>query len=181
MGFREYDRKRRGFERRYNTSYEPHLRKWVTQNVWRAISSDMILFEDTTDPCLGEPANDPAVVDFLLQRGKYKPAKSCKVGERFYPKVSQKFKEIKWPQMPKHSTYTSRLDTYLTRWFDLARTVPQKDMPRDKDLAKIMAGAIEPWFVRAAVHTRMECGRSEVVAYYSDYNICDHSREGIPH
>ena len=118
----------------------------------------MVLPEDATDPSKGEPPNDNAVTDLLLQRGKYTGRSKPKVGAHGYQTdVLQKFSSIKW-STDRKLTHTKRLDQYLTAWFTLASTIYEAYMPPDKPLCAIMLQAIQPEILRRRVRARMYDG-----------------------
>ena len=155
---RRFNRKRKWYNKQYGTNYNPPLWKWVTPEVWTILSADMVLSEDATDPSKGEPPNDNAVTDLLLQRGKYTGRGKRKVGAHGYQTdVLQKFSNIKW-STDRKLAHTARLDKYLTTWFTLASTIYEAYMPPDKPLCAIMLQAIQPEALRRRVWARMYDG-----------------------
>ena len=147
------------YNEQYRTLHKPCVRRWVSTESWTIISADLLYLEDSTDPRSGESPNDGAVTDFLLQRGRYKPQVKFKVGERFYVNVCDAFQAIRWPQSKKMS-HIARLDSYLSDWFKLARTVPETDMPDQQTLVEIMTTAIRPMILQNAVLVHMQLAGS---------------------
>ena len=54
--------------------------------------------------------------------------------------------------------HTARLDHFLTAWFDLAATVREINMPRDKRLCKLMLKAVRPEELQNRIESRMVTG-----------------------
>jgi hypothetical protein len=152
-----FDRERRWYNQQYNANYDPPIWRWVKNNTWRILSADVLLSEDATDPTKGESPNDSAVIDLLLQRGKYAKTGSVKIGARSYEWAFEKFKHLQWPSHGK-MTHTERLDQFLTAWFDFAATIHAAHMPTDKSLCRLMLKAIRPDELRERVESRMNSG-----------------------
>ena len=121
------------------------------------MSADLLLPEDATDPSNGELPNDDAVVDLLLQRGKYAVVGDNKIGAHGYTWGLKRFFELKWPT---HGTmtHTARLDIFLTSWYTLASTLPSIRIPCDELLCKVMFHAIQPDKLRKRIEERMGNG-----------------------
>ena len=152
--FGNYQRERQLYNLQYNAEYDPPLRRWVDKSVWRLISADLLHVDDATDPMKGEPPNDTAVGDLLLQRGRYKAVEGSKFGAHRFTWVRQMFMALKWPKV-EHETHTQLLDRFLTSWYDLADKVRPQMMPREKDLCKWMLQAVEPEELRKNITNRM--------------------------
>ena len=155
----EYIRALSRYNDRYGIRHTPPLQDCVSVDTWRIISTDLLNLEDATDACAGDPNNDSAVTDFLLQRNNYAPDTNVKVGELCYANSHDDFKALKWPQM-KRGTHTARFDLFLTSWYHLSRTVAHIDMPKDKALVNIMLSAIRPDILRRGIALQMQMGRS---------------------
>ena len=155
--FQQFERERCWYNQQYNVNYNPPIWRWVANGTWRIISADLLLPEDATDPTKGETPNDNAVIDLLLQRGKYASKVKNKVGARGYGYAFYKFEAIQWPSQG-IMTHTARLDHFLTAWFDLAVTVREVNMPRDKILCKLMLKAVQPEDLRSRIESRMVTG-----------------------
>ena len=153
-----FNRERAWYNCQYNTNYDPPLWKWVAPEVLTILSAELLLPEDATDPCKGEPPNVSAVTDLLLQRGKYSTKHKNKVGAYgIHTDVLHEFSAIKWPT-DRELSHTARLDKYLTTWFTLAATIYDARMPIDKPFCKIMIQAIQPDDLRKLVVARMYDG-----------------------
>jgi len=152
--FGNYQRERQLYNLQYNTEYDPPLRRWVDKSVWRLISADLLHVDEATDPIKGEPPNDTAVGNLLLQRGRYKAGEGSKFGAYRFTWVRQMFTALKWPKV-EHETHTQLLDRFLTSWYDLADKVRPQMMPKEKHLCKWMLQAVEPEELRKNITNRM--------------------------
>jgi hypothetical protein len=159
----QFRRKLDSYNRQYGTSYDPPVQRWVTTDTWRILSADLLLPEDSTDPVTGEPPNDSAVTNLLLQQGKYADKTKKKIGAYGYVYAHDEFVALKWSTQVKMK-HTARLDAYLTSWFNLAARLHNELMPRDKELCKIMLQAVQPDALRKRIEARTHngCGPSKL-------------------
>lgn len=136
---------------------QPPLQAYVNPDTWDTISQELLPPAQRT--MTGQPPNDAHVHDYLLFLGQY--ASAGGPPKVYYHDPLQRFADIQYGKKGASNAtgHVDRLDAYLRKWNALLATMPAKDIPPDKVLAKTMRNAIRPSGLAALVIKRMETGR----------------------
>ena len=102
--------------------------------------------------------NDPAVEDFLRQRGKYAVSDDRR-GKVHYASPPDEFSKLTWVYVAGKG-YLKPFELYMRQWRKLMATIPSHDMPDSKVLAKIMHKRITPSKLKIIVDDRCRSGRN---------------------
>ena len=112
----------------------------MARSVWNEISRLCLLPEHRTLP--RQKSNDRRVTQFLLQKGPYAIV-GRGAGETLYEEPQTHFEALVWPNTNKKS-YVQAMDEYLHEWNELTESLPESEMPKDRDLVAVMMKAIRP-------------------------------------
>ena len=131
--------------------YVPRLSDFVEPDIWTMMSETMLKEEDQTD---SGPPNDDAVDDMLRGEGKYADYEKER-SRMMHTNPLQAFEAIRWTLK---ATNVEGFEACASQWRKLTRTMCKVQLPKQKELCKIMFEKIRPAELKRRVREKMSNG-----------------------